>query len=247
MGVILMEPLVSVVIPFYNCPYIDQAIDSVLNQTYPNIEIILVNDGSTQFLDKLEPYMENIRYIEKENGGTATALNVGIKSSFGEYFAWLSADDIFKHDKISKQINLLLSNNGYFCNTSYSLINTKNQITSILQGFNFPKKIYLANTLIKGCIINGSTVMINMDVFRSIGNFDESLRYTHDYDLWLRMLPHYEFDYIHEDLLLYRIHDEMGSKKNVKQIEKEIKLVQKKHRQSITDLSTLLSKDNSNI
>jgi glycosyltransferase involved in cell wall biosynthesis len=242
-----MDPLVSVVIPFYNCPYIDQAIDSVLNQTYPNIEIILVNDGSTQFLDKLEPYMEKIRYIEKENGGTATALNAGIKSSFGEYFAWLSADDIFKHDKISKQINLLLSNNGYFCNTSYAHINTENQITSILQGFNFPEKINLVNTLIKGCIINGSTVMTKMNVFTSIGNFDETLRYTHDYDLWLRMLPNYEFYYIHEDLLLYRIHDEMGTKQHVKQIENEIKLVQEKHRQSITDLSKVLSKDTSDI
>ncbi|WP_394514565.1 glycosyltransferase family A protein [Priestia aryabhattai] len=86
---------VSIIIPFYNCSYIDQAIQSALNQTYQDIEIIVVNDGSSKFNEKITPYLDRILYIEKENGGTASALNLGIKNATGEYFAWLSSDDIF--------------------------------------------------------------------------------------------------------------------------------------------------------
>lgn len=80
-----MLPKVSVVVPFYNCPYVDRAVHSVLNQSYPNVEIIVVNDGSTQHVEKLAPYLDRILYVEKANGGTATALNVGIRRATGAY------------------------------------------------------------------------------------------------------------------------------------------------------------------
>jgi len=73
------EPKVSVIIPFYNCSYVDLAIQSVLNQSYPNIELIVVDDGSTLWLEKLTPFRDRIIYIQKDNGGTASALNKGIE------------------------------------------------------------------------------------------------------------------------------------------------------------------------
>ncbi|OPH61205.1 hypothetical protein BC351_14755 [Paenibacillus ferrarius] len=235
-----MQPLVSVVIPFYNCPYVEQAILSALHQTYASIEVVLVNDGSTQHTDLLKPYLNKIKYIEKENGGTATALNAGIKKANGDYVSWLSSDDFIHSEKISKQISLLQQRSGRFCHTSYAIIDSENQVTSRLNGMNFPEKKYLVDTLIKGCVINGSTVLIKNDVFSSIGYFDEKLPYAHDYDMWLRMLPHYEFSYIHEDLTFYRVHDRMGSKRYAKDVESEVKHIQDKHRQSIRNLASSL-------
>ena len=73
-----MLPSVTVVIPFYNCPYIHLAVSSALSQTYKNVEVIVVDDGSTKHQHLLEPFMKRIVYLQKTNGGTATALNYGM-------------------------------------------------------------------------------------------------------------------------------------------------------------------------
>ena len=70
-----MGPKVSIIIPFYNCPYVDQAIKSALDQTYENIEIVVIDDGSTNYTEKSMPFKDKIIYIRKENGGIATALD----------------------------------------------------------------------------------------------------------------------------------------------------------------------------
>ena len=105
------HPLVSIVIPVYNgSNYMREAIDSALNQSYDNIEVIVVNDGSTDNgateAIALE-YGDRIRYIAKENGGVATALNEGIKAMKGDYFSWLSHDDWISSEKIKNLINSL--------------------------------------------------------------------------------------------------------------------------------------------
>ena len=103
------SPLVSIVIPVYTgANYVAEAIDSALNQTYKNIEIIVVNDGSTDNTEKIvKSYGDKVRYFCKENGGTSTALNVGIKNMKGEYFSWLSHDDMYYPKKIFYQIEEL--------------------------------------------------------------------------------------------------------------------------------------------
>ena len=105
------HPLVSIIIPVYNgSNYLKEAIDSALAQTYDNIEIIVVNDGSNDE-GKTEAvalaYGDKIRYFSKPNGGTSTALNVGIRNMRGEYFSWLSHDDQYYKDKIACQIEEL--------------------------------------------------------------------------------------------------------------------------------------------
>ena len=105
------KPLVSIVIPVYNgANYMKEAIDSALNQTYPNCEVIVVNDGSNDngATEKIAlSYGDRIRYIKKENGGVATAVNRGIKEMKGEYFSWLSHDDYYYPQKIEKQIEAI--------------------------------------------------------------------------------------------------------------------------------------------
>lgn len=103
---IVSKPLVSIVIPVYNGEnYLEEAIHSALNQSYENIEIIVVNDGSTDNTENIAlKYKDKIKYFKKENGGVSSALNLGIKNMTGEYFSWLSHDDLYYEDKIERQI-----------------------------------------------------------------------------------------------------------------------------------------------
>lgn len=220
---------VSIIIPFFNCPYVDQAIESALNQAYPNIEVIVVNDGSTKFTEKMTPYLSRIRYFEKENGGTASALNLGIKNATGEYFAWLSSDDLFNEDKVSKQLIFMKENNSYISYTNYSLIDASRALLHKAAAVHFPYRIDFLKNLRKGCNINGCTVMMKMDLFSKLGLFDENLKFTQDYDFWLRAVQHYELYYLNESLVQYRVHSEMGSQKFNDEITKEINALNEKY------------------
>ena len=109
MNEMLKKPLVSIIIPVYNGEnYLKEAIDSALSQTYENIEILVVNDGSFDATEKIAlSYGDKIRYFKKENGGVSSAINLGIKNMRGEYFSWLSHDDKYAPDKIMKQVERL--------------------------------------------------------------------------------------------------------------------------------------------
>ena len=100
-------PKISIIIPAYNASdYLSEAIDSALNQTYSNIEIIVVNDGSKDdgATEKIAlSYGQKIRYLSKENGGSSSALNWGISHMTGEWFSWLSHDDLYVPEKLQKQ------------------------------------------------------------------------------------------------------------------------------------------------
>src|SRR5690606_18407985 len=116
-------------IPTYNCPYIGGAIESALAQTYPRTEIIVVNDGSTKHMEVNHPYLRQIRYIEKENGGTGSALNVGIRAAKGEYVTWLSSDDLYVPDKIERQLAFMLSRNADVSYSAFYMMNDLGQVT----------------------------------------------------------------------------------------------------------------------
>ena len=103
--------MVSIIIPVYNgANYMREAIDSALKQTYDNIEVIVINDGSEDEgeTEKIAfSYGDKIRYYSKSNGGVATALNLGIEKMKGDYFSWLSHDDMYMPEKISNEIEQL--------------------------------------------------------------------------------------------------------------------------------------------
>ncbi|MBD0381604.1 glycosyltransferase [Paenibacillus sedimenti] len=232
----LNRPRVSVVMPFYNCPYVDRAIQSVLKQTYPNIELIVVSDGSTRYTDLVKPYLAQIVYIEKENGGTATALNTGIKHATGELFAWLSSDDVFELTKIEKQVTFMLNTNAAISYTNFHLIDANDQITHTNVGLHFQDRLYFLKHLVDSCPVNGSTIMMKTEVFQKVGLFDESLPYTHDFDYWKRAALHYTFHSLNEPLLRYRMHDAMGSKVHSQEQWVEIQAVNRKYRESLQRL-----------
>ena len=104
-------PKVSIVIPVYNgANYLHESIDSALAQTYPNLEILVVNDGSTDdgATEAIAlSYGDKIRYFCKENGGVSSALNLGIRNMTGDYFSWLSHDDAYEPEKVADSVSLL--------------------------------------------------------------------------------------------------------------------------------------------
>jgi glycosyltransferase involved in cell wall biosynthesis len=221
---------VSIIVPFYNCPYIDQALDSLLNQTYREIEIIVVNDGSTRHAEKIIPYSHKIKYIEKENGGTASALNAGIRHAAGDYICWLSSDDIYHNEKTEIQLAFMKEKNASFSYTNFSSIDENGARVTPSLGVYSPDRLEFLKRMTRGNIINGCSVMIHKTVFECIGIFNEALPYTHDYDLWIRIIQHFDVHYVPQSLLFYRVHNEMGSKKHVAAIKKELQFVMKRHK-----------------
>ncbi|WP_436376248.1 glycosyltransferase family 2 protein [Cytobacillus sp. BC1816] len=214
-------PLVSIIIPFYNCQYVSRAISSALNQTYQNIEIIVVDDGSTKHLAALKHIKKKIRYIKKKNGGTASALNEGIKISNGDYIAWLSSDDLFLNTKIELQIKFMKERDCKFSYTNYFCIDNKDRIISQALGPSNISNEELLFSLSNGCPINGSTIMMRREVVKSVGLFNESLIYANDYDYWIRVYLKYQICHLNNALTLYRVHREMGTKLHNNDVLKE--------------------------
>jgi glycosyltransferase involved in cell wall biosynthesis len=221
---------VSIIVPFYNCSYINHAIESLVNQTYKNIEIVVVNDGSDKFTEKIEPYLSHIRYFEKENGGTASALNMGIRYATGDYICWLSSDDIYYPEKTEVQLAFMKEHKANFSHTNYYSIDKNGHIISPLLGIHPSNRLKIIKRIRRRNFINGCSIMIAKDVFDQVGIFNESLLYTHDYDLWMRIIQKFDIHYLSQPLLLYRIHEQMGTKKHEADIKKETILVVNRHK-----------------
>ncbi|PWA12714.1 glycosyl transferase [Pueribacillus theae] len=222
-------PKVSIIIPFYNCQYVQQAIKSALNQTYVNKEVIVVNDGSTKYTEKIKPFLNRIKYVEKPNGGTASALNAGIKVATGDYFSWLSSDDRFMNNKTQIQMDFMQKHQAKISYTNYHVINDQSKIIRKNLGKIIVDKKEFYRYLKNKCHINGCTVIIRMELFDKVGLFDEKLKFTQDYEMWLRVLQHEDFHFLNQPLLLSRYHTDMGTLKFQEALQVEKQMVSKKY------------------
>lgn len=211
-------PLVSIIIPVYNgSNYLKEAIDSALEQTYPNIEVIVVNDGSTdrEKTEKIaKSYGNKIRYFLKKNGGVATALNLGIKKMRGEWFSWLSHDDIYEPYKISELIKYVNDHtDAKIIYTDYQLVDENGKHLHDISVK--PKNVEdMQVRLIDSYPLNGCAMLINKQCFSRVGDFDESLRTTQDYELWYRFGKYYMYHYLPVSTLRSRQHPNQGSHSN---------------------------------
>ncbi|MFX3650860.1 MAG: glycosyltransferase [Paenibacillus sp.] len=229
-----MNPRVSIVIPFYNCPYVPQAIQSALNQTYSDVEIVVVNDGSIRHAELLQPYLPYINVLGKSNGGTASALNHGIRHASGDYIAWLSSDDYLYPDKIRYQLEFMQRENVLVSYTNFHYINEHSAVTQMHGGPEPMSDLDLLRRFVNGNPVNGCTVMIRKDLFSGVGLFDELLPYTHDLDLWLRILLNgHRFPYLNEPLTAYRWHGGMGSLRHADVIGREASMVWSRYREPL--------------
>lgn len=220
-------PLISIVIPVYNgSNYMREAIDSALAQTYKNTEIIVVNDGSKDdgaTRDVALSYGERIRYFEKENGGSSSALNMGIANMKGEWFSWLSHDDLYVPEKLEKQIEFINSIGADIAEISKHIFFSASDMIDadgkIIRASNYEQARVLSDKVEKfphnGYLIaeptvysfHGCSCLIHKAAFADVGTLDESLRLINDVDLWYRLYAAgYKVHYIPESLVKGRVH-----------------------------------------
>lgn len=209
------NPMVSIIIPVYNgSNYMREAIDSALAQTYKNIEIIVVNDGSLDNTDEIaKSYGDKIRYFAKENGGVSTALNMGISNMRGEYFSWLSHDDLYTPDKIEKNIFAIKDGPIRIVYSDYDSIDEKGNYKGTVSA----KKLHRAADYEFGLfpilngLVHGCSLLIHKSHFEKYGLFDEELRTTQDYTLWFKMFRGQRLKYIPESLVKGRVHQRQAT------------------------------------
>lgn len=200
-------PLVSVVIATYNMArYLPQALRSVLLQTYPNLEIIVVDDGSTDATPVvIEPFRSSpaVRYIRQANAGQAAAKNHGVREARGEYIAFLDADDFWVDDKLAAQVPLLQRSPDV--GVVYSRLHYVDANgTRVGVSDNELFRGDVSGALFVRNFIGFGTAVARRACFECLGGFDESLTMGIDYDLWLRFSTRYRFDYVDRPLLCYR-------------------------------------------
>lgn len=212
-------PKVSIIIPVYNgSNFMAEAIDSALAQTYPNCEIIVVNDGSTDNGASEQialSYGDKIRYFRKENGGVSTALNYAFEQMTGEWFSWLSHDDLYYPQKIEKQIaflNRLLKEkpdidlHKITVRSATESIDKDGKVIRTPSYRNVPECEDPIDTIINNVYnyrLSGCSFLLPSSCIQDVGPFDESIRTVSDVEYWYRLLfSGYTFYCLSNDILV---------------------------------------------
>ncbi|HEY3277057.1 MAG TPA: glycosyltransferase [Syntrophorhabdaceae bacterium] len=192
-------PLISAIITTYNRrSYFKGALASVLAQDYPEMEVIVIDDGSTDGSEEEVRHFP-VKYIYKENGGISSARNKGIAVSKGDYLAFLDVDDLWLKGKLSTQMALMKDGDYKISYTDEIWIRNGKRINQKKRhrkqsGWIFPQCLPL-------CIISPSSALISREVFDTVGNFDETLPACEDYDMWLRITCRYPVLFIEKPLI----------------------------------------------
>ena len=216
----IYNPMVSIIIPVYNgANYLMEAIDSALAQTYKNIEIIVVNDGSNDdgATEKIaKSYGEQIRYFSKENGGVSSALNYGIQQMRGEWFSWLSHDDLYTPQKVEHSIKALnrcdlREIEKVVVYTDGILVRSDGSKIKNFKRYFKEQRTYLgeeaAYAIACNGVLCGCCLLIHKTAFDKIGLFDESLRYSQDALMWYSLfLNGYDVYYSQNKDVFGRVH-----------------------------------------
>ena len=196
-------PLVTVIIPTHNRGWVvAKAIDSVLDQDYCNVELIVVDDGSTDnTATLLFGYGDRIRVITQDNRGVSAARNVGIRKAKGDLIALLDSDDAWLPGKLSVQVNFFMEHPDWLiCQTEEQWIRNGVRVNPGKRhrkesGWIFERSLAL-------CLVSPSAVMIRKSLFNEVGLFDENFPACEDYDLWLRIAWKYPIHLINQQLIV---------------------------------------------
>jgi glycosyltransferase involved in cell wall biosynthesis len=202
--------IVSVIIPAYNKAQLTvKTVESVLAQTYPHLEIIVVDDGSTDDTRlALKFFDQRIRYVYKKNGGACSARNEGIRLATGNFMAFIDCDDLYVPEKLERSVEYLKRNSEYaFVHTAASFIDGEGNVTGRYSHPRSRREGVITNRLIMGNFICNSTVVARSEAVRKAGFFDETIFTPADWDMWLRLSIVGGVGYIDAPLTQYRIED----------------------------------------
>jgi glycosyltransferase involved in cell wall biosynthesis len=216
-------PLISVVIPVYNGEEtIGETIKSVLNQTFPDFELLVINDGSQDSTLEIVSSIQDprLRVISYPNAGLSASRNRGISQASAEYISFIDADDLWTPDKLEAQLKALQANPQAAVAYSWTdSINEAGEFSRRGSYYTVDGDVY-ANLLVFNFLENGSNPLIRRQVFTEVGNFDESLTSAEDWDMYLRLAAQYHFVAVPTPQILYRVSiNSMSS--NVSKLEKE--------------------------
>lgn len=241
-----MTPKVSIICPTFNGAsrgYLHEAIESVLDQSFTNYELFIIDDGSTDGTGKVcEQYLEDSRvhYIFQQNGGPARARNTGIKASSGEFVCFSDDDDIWKPNKLQRQIDFIHDELGNVPNwgmvfTWVELIDSQGKILGY-RGHRQKGSLY-KKLLFENIIDATSSVLIRREVLENVGLLDESLKGPEDWDMWLRISKEYLIFPVKEYLVQHREHENRISFDNEKVFHYEKAVVAKALATAPADIS----------
>lgn len=197
------RPLVSIIIPTRNREArVPAAIDSVLNQTQQNFELIVVDDGSTDATQEvLRAYGNRIACLRIDPAGPSAARNRGIAAAHADLIAFLDSDDIWMPHKLERQLAHYSSNADVVVSQTREVW-IRNGVRVNARAKHRMHSGWIYEHCLPLCIVSPSSVMIHRTVFDHIGLFDESMPACEDYDLWLRIAPHYPIHLIDEELII---------------------------------------------
>jgi glycosyltransferase involved in cell wall biosynthesis len=221
----ISNPMVSVIIPSYNCDvYILETVTSVLNQSYKDIELIVVDDGSTDRTREIvASFGAPVRLVTQDNARVCAARNRGISEAVGQYICLMDHDDYWFPHKLEQQVALLQAhpeagvvysafilwdadaNGRYPEPASFDLAEFSDGIDPDLSG-------WIYHQFLLDCWLLTSTGMFRREVFERCGNFDINLPYSEDWDLWLRISRKYQFLKQQKPSTLYRQHPRQGNR-----------------------------------
>lgn len=240
------KALVSIIIPTYNnADLIEVAVQSALNQTYRNIEVIVIDDGSKDNTQEILKKYKDIIVIQQENQGVAAARNAGIKNAKGKYIAILDADDKWMENRLELMIPLLEESNYDLLISNYFYVDEMRRILSqtpaISEEFEPPEAEYQYSKLLWEAT-SFAMMVAKLETIKSVGGYDETLRgEAEDYDLWLRLLRDgATYNYIGEPLVEYMIRSGSLSKSYSKKRKQALKKIFFKHKDRIGYLKAFI-------
>jgi glycosyltransferase involved in cell wall biosynthesis len=209
------KPKVSVIIPTYNREkYIERAIKSVLEQTYRDYELIIIDDGSTDNTGKiLRKYDKKIRNFSMLHSGVSAARNFGISKAHGEWIALLDSDDYWLPEKLEKQMEYLEKYSNYkVAQVGEKWIRNGKFVNPMKKHRKYSGWIF--DKCLPLCIVSPSAVIVHQEIFKEVGLFNENMPVCEDYDLWLRIAKKYPIGLLDEMLIVKTGgHDDQLSRK----------------------------------
>ena len=203
-----MDNLVSIILPVYNGEkYLKKSIDSILNQTYKNFEIIIINDGSTDGSDSIiKKYLPNyqIKYFSRNNKGLVVTLNEAIQKSTGQFIARMDQDDICYPTRIQKQLDFLIDKKIDVCGSSYEIIDENEKVLKVIITANEFFEVIISAMLVP--FAHPSVMFRNIFQSKDFSYGSGKITFAEDYDLWIKMAKKgVSFGNLKEVLFKYRV------------------------------------------